>query len=84
MTVGRLVAGGLGVALVPRLAADAMPDSVCLRPLRPSLVRNVAIVTTRNETPPVRAMLAVAREELQDVADEHAGHRIRDLASPAA
>lgn len=68
MTVGRLVAGGLGVALVPRLAADAMPDSVRLRPLQPSLVRNIVVVTTSDPTPPVSAMLAIAREELHAAA----------------
>ena len=62
MTIGRLVAGGLGVALVPRLAADAMPDAVCLRPLSPPLVRNIVVVTGEDPAPSVQAMLAVARE----------------------
>jgi DNA-binding transcriptional LysR family regulator len=64
LTVGRLVAAGLGVALVPSLAADAMPETVRLMPLRESLVRNIAIVSAADPSPPVSAMLAIAREAL--------------------
>lgn len=64
MTVGRLVAAGLGVALVPRLAADAMPQMVRLMPLRESLVRNIAIVSAADMSPAVSAMMAIARAEL--------------------
>jgi molybdate transport repressor ModE-like protein len=61
LTVGRLVAGGLGAALVPRLAVDAMPESVCLRPLRPAFTRRVALLGHGDPGPAVRAMLDVAR-----------------------
>jgi DNA-binding transcriptional LysR family regulator len=36
-----LVAAGLGVAVVPRLAADSVPDGVRLVPVRPALLRRV-------------------------------------------
>ena len=64
MTVGRLVAAGLGAALVPRLAADAMPQTVRLMSLRESLVRNIAIVSAADPSPAASAMLAIAHEEL--------------------
>jgi len=63
LTVGRLVAAGLGAALVPRLAADAMPASVRLLPLRDSLVRDIAMASAAEASPAVGAMLAIARDE---------------------
>lgn len=54
-----LVAAGLGAAVVPRLAADSVPDGVRLVPVRPALLRRVFAVW-RAETgrrPAIRAVV---------------------------
>ncbi|GAA3760986.1 DNA-binding transcriptional LysR family regulator [Spinactinospora alkalitolerans] len=59
LAVSRLVASGVGVALVPRLAADHMGPGVALREIRPRVLRRISAVTSPTTTPAVRAMLTV-------------------------
>ncbi|TDV54098.1 LysR family transcriptional regulator [Actinophytocola oryzae] len=59
-----LVAAGLGVAVVPRLAADSVPRGVVLVPVTPALHRRVFAVW-REETgrrPAIRAVVGALRE----------------------
>lgn len=53
------VAAGLGVAVVPRLAADAVPDGVVLVPVEPALCRRVFAVWREEAArrPSVRAFV---------------------------
>jgi DNA-binding transcriptional LysR family regulator len=54
-----LVAAGLGVAVVPRLAADSVPDGVSLVPVRPALFRRVFAVwrAEAGRRPAIRAVV---------------------------
>lgn len=54
-----LVAAGLGVAVVPRLAADSVPDGVRLVPVRPALLRRVFAVwrAEAGRRPAIRAVV---------------------------
>lgn len=54
-----LVAAGLGVAVVPRLAADSVPDGVVLVPVRPALFRRVFAVwrAEAGRRPAIRAVV---------------------------
>jgi DNA-binding transcriptional LysR family regulator len=54
-----LVAAGLGVAVVPRLAADSVPEGVRLVPVRPALSRRVfaAWRTEAGRRPAIRAVV---------------------------
>ncbi|WP_018682145.1 LysR family transcriptional regulator [Actinokineospora enzanensis] len=60
-----LVAAGLGVALVPRLAGDQVPAGVVLRPVQPRLSRRVFSVWRAESAgrPGVRALLDAVRRE---------------------
>jgi DNA-binding transcriptional LysR family regulator len=64
-----LVAAGAGVALVPGLTADTVPDGVTLRPLARPVTRHIA-VAVRNER---RGDPAISRliERLAAAADQH-------------
>ena len=61
------VAAGLGVALVPGLAAEGVRPDVVLLPVReeeaPARAVYAATVRGRTPSPAVRAFLAVLREE---------------------
>lgn len=59
-----LVAAGLGVALVPRLAGDHIPDGVRLRPVEPTMSRRVFAVwrAESGRRPAVRAFVEMAAE----------------------
>jgi DNA-binding transcriptional LysR family regulator len=64
-----LVAAGLGVSVLPRLAADAVPRSVkWLRVRDPALVirRETVMVTAAERSAGASAMLRAMREELPD------------------
>ncbi len=54
-----LVAAGLGVAVIPRLAADSLPDGVRLVPVRPALHRRVFAVwrAEAGRRPAIRAVV---------------------------
>jgi molybdate transport repressor ModE-like protein len=67
--VSRLVAAGVGIALVPQLAADHMGAGVTLREIRPRLVRRVSVMTSSTVTPLVAAMIAT----LERVGEETSG-----------
>lgn len=56
--VSRFVTAGVGIALVPQLAADHMGAGVTLREIRPRLVRRVSAMTSSTVTPLVAAMIA--------------------------
>jgi DNA-binding transcriptional LysR family regulator len=59
-----LVAAGLGIALMPRLAGDSVPPGVTLVPVHPTIARRV-FAAWREETarrPSVRALLDVLLE----------------------
>jgi DNA-binding transcriptional LysR family regulator len=80
-TVQGLVAAGVGVALIPRLALTHLHPGVVVRPLSPhSPTRKVtaATVTGAGVAPAARAMLGV----LRDVARGHTG--LDALAAPPA
>jgi DNA-binding transcriptional LysR family regulator len=55
--VGRLVQAGVGVALVPRLAAAAIADPVVLRPLEPAPLRRLSVAVAPVRSPAADAML---------------------------
>lgn len=59
LAVSRLVATGVGVALVPQLAADQMGPGVALRQIRPRVVRRISAITAPTLTPAVEAMLTI-------------------------
>jgi DNA-binding transcriptional LysR family regulator len=63
-----LVAAGLGVALIPRLAAEALTADVRLRPvIEPTLTRTVSLVTRAGGSAhPTVAMLARCLREAAD------------------
>lgn len=61
-----LVSAGLGIALVPGLAAPAMPPGVRWIPVRDQgggLRRQVCVATTRDASPAARAMVHALEEE---------------------
>jgi DNA-binding transcriptional LysR family regulator len=57
--VGRLVLAGVGVALVPALAAPSVGDAVALRRLDPAPVRRIGVAVARVRSAAAEAMLAV-------------------------
>jgi DNA-binding transcriptional LysR family regulator len=57
--VGRLVLAGVGVALVPRLAADSVGDAVLLRRLDPAPVRSLSAAVAPVRSAAADAMLAL-------------------------
>ncbi|PPK62405.1 LysR substrate-binding domain-containing protein [Actinokineospora auranticolor] len=59
-----LVAAGLGVALLPKLAGDQVPEGVVLRPVEPKMVRRVLAVRRVESTgrPAMRAFLQALRD----------------------
>jgi DNA-binding transcriptional LysR family regulator len=59
--VGRLVVAGVGVALVPELAAPAAGDAVILRRLEPPPVRTLHVVLPPSPSAAGGAMLALLR-----------------------
>lgn len=69
LAIGRLVAAGVGVALVPGFAAEQMPPSVALRPLRPAVERRLSALTPAGAAPAAQHMARL----LCDVAAEVEG-----------
>lgn len=64
-----LVAAGLGVAVIPRMAADSVPPGVRLVPVEPALSRRVFAVW-REETarrPAIRAVVAALKTTFDEV-----------------
>jgi DNA-binding transcriptional LysR family regulator len=57
--VGRLVLAGVGVALVPALAAPAVGDGVVLRRLEPAPQRRISAAVAEVHSPAAGAMLAL-------------------------
>lgn len=59
-----LVSEGLGVSMMPALAAGQPPDSVVLRPLHPPVNRQLSLATTATSSPSraLSAFLALAAE----------------------
>jgi DNA-binding transcriptional LysR family regulator len=71
-TVQGLVAAGVGVALIPRLALGAPQAGVVVRPLDPSSPTRQIVVATPGgpaAAPAARSMVRI----LSDVADAHRG-----------
>lgn len=69
-----LVAAGLGVSVLPGLAADTVPQGVkWLRVEDPALVlkRETVMVTTTEASAAARAMLQAMRDEITGLATEH-------------
>ncbi|GAA5120844.1 LysR family transcriptional regulator [Pseudonocardia adelaidensis] len=63
-----LVAAGLGVALLPRLATEALSADVQLRPvLDPPLTRTISLVTRKGSAgnPPIAAVAAAIRSAVE-------------------
>ncbi len=64
-----LVSAGLGIALVPGLAAPAVPYGVRWIPVRDQgngLRRQVCAVTTRDASPTARAMVRALEDEVTE------------------
>ena len=57
--VGRLVIAGVGVALVPALAAAAVGDAVVLRRLEPAPTRSMSVAVAAVRSAAAEAMLAL-------------------------
>jgi DNA-binding transcriptional LysR family regulator len=59
-----LVAAGLGVAVIPRLAADSVPDGVQLVPVEPALSRRIFVVWREEAArrPAIRAVVEALKE----------------------
>lgn len=73
-TVQGLVAAGVGVALIPRLALERVRPGIVVRALEPSPARNViaATPTPPGVAPAAEAMLAILRQQAPDFV-EHRG-----------
>lgn len=56
VATGRLVAAGVGVALVPSLGADQMPAGVRLVPITPAVTRQVHVVVPHHPSPSAAAL----------------------------
>jgi DNA-binding transcriptional LysR family regulator len=75
-----LVAAGLGMAVIPTLAADTVPSGVRLvavddpRPVH----RSAAVVTRPGRSPTVDALVNALREEGSAIAARSVGHPVRD------
>jgi DNA-binding transcriptional LysR family regulator len=65
VAVSRLVAAGIGVALIPGLAADQVVDGVALRPLRPGMSREVSVLTKPAPSPAASTMLDILLTSVQ-------------------
>ncbi len=57
--VGRLVLAGVGVALVPALAAPSVGDAVLLRRLDPAPAREISVAVAESHSAAAAAMLAI-------------------------
>ena len=65
-----LVAAGLGIALVPGIAAEAVPHGVCWIPIRDhsgGLRRQMWAVTTDDASPAARAMVQALEDEVTEI-----------------
>ncbi len=71
LAVGRLVAAGVGAALVPRLAADQMGSGVCLAEVAPATVRRVYALTLEPSPPGAAEMVTRLRESARSVYQAH-------------
>lgn len=70
LAIGRLIAAGVGVAMVPGLAAEQMPDGVRLRPIRPALSRRIFVLTGPGAPPSAATMITILRDQSRRLADE--------------
>lgn len=75
LAIGRLIATGVGIALVPGLAAEQMPEGVRLRPLRPAVSRRVVVLTSPAAPPVAGSMITILRDTCREVAAEIATAR---------
>jgi DNA-binding transcriptional LysR family regulator len=57
--IGRLVVAGVGVALVPALAAPSIGDAVLLRRLEPAPARRISVAVAPVRSAAADAMLAL-------------------------
>lgn len=62
LAIGRLIDAGVGVAMVPGLAAEQMPDGVRLRPIRPAVSRRIFVLTAAGAPPAAAAMITILRD----------------------
>ncbi|MEU7902425.1 LysR substrate-binding domain-containing protein [Actinoplanes sp. NPDC049118] len=62
-----LIAAGLGIAMIPRLARPPLPKGVCVVPVRPAPTRRVVLAWREASTarPAVTAAVAALREAWQ-------------------
>jgi len=70
LAIGRLIGTGVGVALVPGLAAEQMPADVRLRALRPAVSRRVVALTAPGTPPVADSMITILRDACKEVAAE--------------
>ena len=75
--VGRLVIAGVGVALVPALAAAAVGDAVVLRRLEPAPTRSMSVAVAPVRSAAAEAMLALLTSASGRSTSSRAGGRQR-------
>lgn len=62
LAIGRLVSTGVGVAMMPGLGTDQMPEDVRLRPIRPAVARRVSVLPAPGAPPSADSMITILRE----------------------
>ena len=72
LAIGRLVAAGVGVALVPGLAAEQMPAGVALRPIDPDVRRRITVLQSAGAGPAAEAMINILAQVADEVSDPQA------------
>lgn len=70
LAIGRLIGAGVGVAMVPGLAAEQMPEGVRLRPIRPAVSRRIFVLTAPGAPPAADSMITILRETSRKIAEE--------------
>jgi DNA-binding transcriptional LysR family regulator len=70
LAIGRLISTGAGVAMIPGLGAEQMPEGVRLRPIRPAVARRVSVLPAPGAAPSARTMISILREVSRTVAAE--------------
>lgn len=69
LTIGRLVAAGVGVTLVPGLALDHLPPGLPVLPLQPRVTRRVSAVPAAGAGPAVSEMITILSEVAEQAAE---------------
>jgi DNA-binding transcriptional LysR family regulator len=73
-----LIAAGLGIAVIPRLARPPLPDGVCVVPLRPEPHRRVVLAW--REASAARPAITAAVTAMREAWSRQSGQAADDLA----